>query len=215
MTELGGALAPLRWHELDRAPLEPGLYAWYMSPRVGKANAAKPETARSALVGIAEKLSFPRVELTIEGHLSLELAGGLDHKHLGTRDHFPASLETVLETAEGRGFLAAIMSQVAPLFSSPLYVGVSTSLRKRLGQHRACIQRQPDEEPTDFGPDGSSAAQRDYSFGKEVQRRRIDPNDLVVCVLPVAPDADFDVRSAVEGAETLINRVFYPILGRR
>lgn len=64
--------------------------------------------------------------------------------------------------------------------------------------------------------DGVDAFKGDQSFGAEVHKRGIDRNDLVVCLHPVAaPGKDFDVRRAVEGLESLINRVFYPILGRR
>lgn len=125
----------LRWHELGRAPAQPGLYAWYMAPRISAANLREAETTRSRLRLIARRLQFPRVDLAIQGHLSLELEGGLEHRHLGTREELPPSLESLLETEDGRRFLGNLLEELAPRFSSPLYVGVSVHLRNRLAQH--------------------------------------------------------------------------------
>lgn len=207
------------WHEMYNVPAATGIYAWYMSPRVPKADLKSAHTADIAIRQIAEKLRFPETQISLDGHLSLALSGQLAHEHIGSLKDFPSTLSQVIESGVGRDFLGSILHQVTPMFCSPLYIGVSSNLSRRIQQHRQFIESFSAQREYVPGPiiDGEAAAERDYSFGKEVARRRIDPNTLSVCVITIECTASDEAaaRQAVEGVETLLNRMFFPILGRR
>lgn len=209
------------WHEMHDVPSSAGMYAWYMSPRVAKADLKSANTAMLAVRQIAEKLRFPETSLSLDGHLSLALSGQLAHEHIGKVREFPSTFRQVVDTQTGRDFLGAVLSQVTPMFCSPLYIGVSSSLLRRLQQHRKIIEELSAlrEYVPSSAVDGEDALNRDYSFGQEVARRRIDPNALSVCVITVdhvvRTEGELFARQSVEGIETLLNRIFYPIFGRR
>lgn len=207
------------WHEMHDVPASTGIYAWYMSPRIPKADLKSACATDVAVRQVAEKLRFPETQISLDGHLSLALTGRLAHEHVGKLKDFPGTLGQVIESGVGREFLGSILHQVTPMFCAPLYIGVSCNLSRRIQQHRQLIESFSARRDHVLGSpiDGEVAAERDYSFGKEVARRRIDQNTLSVCVIAVEHTASDETaaRQAVEGAETLLNRMFFPILGRR
>ena len=65
--------------------------------------------------------------------------------------------------------------------------------------------------------DSTDSLQNDKDFAKRIVEREIDPNSLIVGVTYVnhanlPPDR---IRKTVETTETLLNRIFYPILGKK
>lgn len=210
----------LRWHEVASAPTAVGLYAWYILPAIPAANLQSRRNTEGSVREIARTLRFPEVDLRIEGHLSLDLRGTLAHRHLGdaARD-LPDSLEAVLGTATSRQLLADALQASVPWLTAPVYIGVSSNLRRRLGRHQQLMRSTEIDEHVQH-PDGAEAAKRDYAFGREIRARRVELNNLLVCLMPIhrlsssGLSAD-DLRRTVEGIETLLNRLFYPILGRR
>ena len=207
----------MRWHQLCSAPGCCGLYAWYYVPRISEKNAETQESILSCLAASAAKLRFPELELELSGHLSLSFRGGVEHDHLGR--HQLEKLSTVgriLDSHAARLSLARMLHQTVPMFAAPLYIGVSVNLARRLGQHRRLIlgDAPPDVSAT---VDGENAKARDCSFGAAIRDRRIDPNHLRVQVQPYVEDIPSgpDAREFIEGVESILNRLYYPILGRR
>jgi hypothetical protein len=62
--------------------------------------------------------------------------------------------------------------------------------------------------------DDEEDLENDKSFAMRIAERKIDPNNLIVGVIYPKENNPI-VRKAIEAAETLLNRIFHPILGRR
>lgn len=205
----------------DAKPM-PGLYAWYLSMQMGKANTSSPENTARMLSKFAETISYPALTMEMQGHLSLRLKGDLKHIYYGHPEHkFSGLLEEVLQEAEGRSILNDIFELAVPLLTCPLYIGVSKNLKTRLNQHTQLIQtyqeekvRQAAELANTIPVDDQEDLENDENFARRVAERNINPNNLLVGVI-YPKGSGVMVRKAVEAAETLLNRIFHPILGRR
>lgn len=208
----------LTWSELGSAPSLPGLYAWYLRPRLHRFCLESPSDTQKFLSRLAANLRFPDSELSMRGPLSLKLQGRLYHDHLGNRvDNKPQSLHNLIENRAGRQLLATIFDQMVPALSSPLYIGISSDVQQRLSQHKSLILKYQDDQ-NNTPIDGTASLARDQSFASEITKREIDPNHLCVIVTAIHGPSNLsghELRSFIEGAETLLNRVYYPILGRR
>jgi hypothetical protein len=213
----------LGWHELARAPQRPGLYAWYCRPHLRPADLADTDATRANLHRLAEQLRIPRLDVSADGHLSLRLRGQLDHIHVATDgDSVSALVGEVLATDSSRALFATMLDRALPHLMAPLYIGVAVDLRRRLDQHRAAIEnlRAPAPALASVSVDAASEYAPAHSFAREVARRAIPARMLVAFVVPVATLEDHatdeaEQRRVAEAVETVLNRLFYPILGRR
>ena len=203
----------LRWHEISLAPDRCGLYAWYYVPRISAANVTTKADTTACLVRAAQQLRFPDLTVDLKGHLNLRFDGRIEHQHMGQEplDRL-LTVERILDNESARSSLAELLEMTAPGFSAPLYIGVSKNLRGRLSQHASII----DDIVVDQGAvDGETAAARDQCFGKEIRHRNIDPNTLAAYVCPTSDSPGIDARGFVEGVESILNRLYFPIFGKR
>lgn len=203
--------------DLDLAPEEPGIYAWYLKPELRVADLADPQSTKNNLLRLAEQLRLPGFEVEARGHLSLLLKGHLSHSHLASeeRSEFSQLVESVLEDELKRDLFAKILRTSAPHLMSPLYIGVAIDLRRRLRDHRRDIEKFRELQRVKLGDvDLEDAKQK---FALEVVRRGIPSRRLQVFVSTgfESQHCPEDERVTVEAVETILNRLFYPILGRR
>jgi hypothetical protein len=198
-----------------------GLYAWYLNMQLSDATTSSSENMVGALRKISEASRYPDLEIQMRGHLSLDLRGKMQHMWYGYDDKYRKELLTILKYPEERVLLQYIFNSAAPLLTSPLYIGISKNLKERLRTHKRLIQ-EPGRSSSEIinrstVEDGSETIKQDKTFAQRVIDRDINPNHLIVGVIYVE---DINVpqtriRKTIEAAETLLNRMFHPILGRR
>lgn len=208
----------LSFGEVPDADPKPGLYAWYLRIKPGRSNIKSPENFSKALKRITEQLHYPTLSMQLQGHLSLNIKGDLRHIWYGHEENpFSDQLQEILNGPDERQILGDILELTVPLLTGPLYIGVSKDLQTRLQRHSQLIQDfQEDTIPFPL-IDSEESLENDKNFAQRIVERKIDPNHLAVCVVYVShPHLSSEkIRQAVENAETLLNRIFYPILGRK
>ena len=200
----------------------PGLYAWYFKIELGRSNIECPIDFSKALKNFTEKICYPSLDMQIEGHFNMLLKGNLRHIWYGHDDNpFTNKFKEMLNHREKREVLNDILEKAVPLLTAPLYIGVSKNLRQRLQTHTRLIHKYREENQGDSSLDhpidSSESLKKDENFAQRIAERNIDPNSLAVGVTYVhhpnlSPE---QIRKTVENTETLLNRLFYPILGRK
>ena len=218
----------LSFEEVSAAEAKPGLYAWYLRIIPGKSNIKSSEDFTKALKRINQQLCHPTLTTQLRGHFNMKLKGHLKHIWYGHDEKpFTKKFQEVLKHPEERKVLSNILESAVPLFTGPLYIGVSKNLQQRLKGHTQLIQKyhKEHEENTEhqedttleLSADSRLSLQNDKNFARRIVERQIDPNHLAVSITYVpAPQLPEDrIRKTIEAAETLLNRMFYPILGRK
>ncbi|MHB8712503.1 MAG: hypothetical protein ACYC9T_09365 [Trichloromonadaceae bacterium] len=202
---------------LDLAPEGAGIYAWYMRPELRLADLSDKDLTINNLFRLAKQLSLPGFEVEARGHLSLSLKGRLDHVCLAPENSpgFTSSVESILDNDKKRELFAKILNTATPNFMSPLYIGVTINIRQRLRQHRQDIENFRIMQRSGFGDSAIDNAKQ--KFALEIVKRGIPSRRLQVYVSSgfdsnSDPEAE---RETAEAVETILNRLFYPILGRR
>ena len=209
----------LSFKEVPDVDSKPGLYAWYLKIKPGKGNTKSPENFLKALKKITEQFYYPALAMQLQGHLGLNWKGKLKHIWYGHDEHSFSDSIKMLNHPEEREILSDILELTVPLLTGPLYIGVSKNLQVRLKQHTQLIQAYQ-EDITQLSPiniDGDESLENDKNFAQRIVERKIDPNHLVVGVIYVCPPhhSTERIHTAVKSAENLLNRMFYPILGRK
>ena len=212
----------LTFGEIPDADSKPGLYAWYLRVKPGEGNLRSPENFAKALIKITEQLRYPTLSMELQGHLGLSMKGDLKHIWYGQEQYqFSDQLKEILNRSEEREILGDILEVAVPLLTGPLYIGVSKNIRKRLQVHTHLIQKylQEPEENTDIDipVDSEDSLRSDQNFAQRIVTRNINPNQLVVGIVYVSYShlSSERIRKAIESAETLLNRIFYPTLGKK
>ena len=209
----------LSFGEVSDAKAAPGLYAWYLKIRPGNSNIESPENFLRALKRTTKELQHPTMFMQMRGHFSrLRMQGELKHIWYGhDKNKFPDQLQEILSNPEEREMLGNILEFAVPLLTGPLYIGVSKNLQTRLQQHVNLIQESQEDISQLRITDSEESLENDKNFARRIVERKINPNRLIVCVTHV-PYSHFPperIRKTIETAETLLNKMFYPILGRR
>ena len=212
---MGGDIGRYLWSDLANAPASAGVYAWYYSPditdfdlerAVAEATEVDRERSRDVVRSLLDErlFSFFReepYEAVVTGSLKPSYSGQLTHAN-------DVSNSLVERVSEDPGRLRSIRDALrlsAPLFASPLYIGMATRLRGRLGRHKELIERYRTTQSRDGRADRGS----DAGFAWQIAKRRIPPERLFVCTCTISADDG----TAVD-VENILNRIYYPILGR-
>ena len=201
---------------------KPGLYAWYLRIRVGRSNIESPQNFSKVLKKFTEQIQHPTLAMQVDGHFNLNMKGKLKHIWYGHNEYpFTENFQEMLNHPEERKLISNILDLAVPLLSGPLYIGVSKNLQKRLQTHTRLIEKYSKEQQEDNTPevsvDSPDSLKNDKDFAERIVEREIDPNHLIVGVTYVHhPNLPPDrIRKTVEATETLLNRIFYPILGKK
>ena len=208
----------LSWLEIENTPEVPGLYAWYLKLRFGKADRNSPGDWKSQMYQYIEQHKRPGMNIDAKAPLGLQFQGIIEHNIL-TSDDIDQQLSSDFKEIE---LISNILGEAAPHFASPLYIGIaSKSLNQRLMSHKRLINRLRDQKElsnTDFAGE-ANAAQReaDKTFASRVVARNIDVNHLIVYIVEVDTKSysSTQINEALRSAEYLINRIYHPVLGRR
>ncbi len=208
----------LSFGEVSDAEPIPGIYAWYLRIRPGNKDTETPEDFLKSIKRRTEELQYPTMSMQARGHFRLNMQGDLKHLWYGhEKNKFPDQLIETLSNSEEREMLSKILEFAVPLLTGPLYIGVSKNLQSRLQQHVKLIQEYHESISQLTAIDSSESFENDKNFAGRIVERKINPNRLVVCIsYPPYPQFPSErIRKTIETAETLLNKIFYPILGRR
>lgn len=215
---MSGAIQKHLWADIVNAPALPGVYAWYYSPEITDYDLeqtisrliAYRDTDRVA----AEELVRTTLDSRIFQHFREEayranIEGPLKPTYTGTLEHtFKVSaglVGRIVDDPDRLRTIRDVLDMSAPNFASPLYMGMAGELRSRLATHKTLIEKyrrlqRQGEEPV---------RNSDAGFAWQVAKRRIPPDRLIVYTCTTAADA----KTAVD-IEHILNRIYYPILGR-
>jgi hypothetical protein len=204
------------WTEISQAPEEPGIYAWYyrteitdydLEEIVSRVEATKDEGEASDLVRafLTERI----FNLFREDPYFAKISGPLKPKYSGFLDHeVNVSQGLIQRIAQNPSKLRGIrdlLDQSAPLFASPLYIGMATkSLRTRLKRHKKLIEYYRAEPSKDL-----NGEDRDVSFAKEIATRKIFPGRLMAYTMVTSEHG-----TLANDLENILNRICHPILGK-
>lgn len=214
-----GEIEKYLWADLANAPAEPGVYAWYYSPQItdydldaaissikSKKAEDRTEAERSAETLLDERIfKHFREEpyrAVIDGPLKATYSGPLEH----TFEISSGLVSRLVDDPERLRSLRNILDRSAPIFASPLYIGMSVNLRARLGKHKSLIEKYRLAHRKETLPQRNSEA----GFAWQIAKRQVPPDRLVVftCII-----GNGDENAAVD-IENVLNRLYYPILGR-
>lgn len=215
---IGSVAKFLSFGEVTDASSEPGLYAWYLRLNLGKSNLESRANFLSALKRITQQTCYPSLFMQLQGHLGLKLEGTLNHIWYG-HDDYPLSdsFQDIFDCFEERKIFSDILESTVPLLTGPLYIGVSKNLQIRLKQHTQLIQEYQEAPIQVPLIDSEESLDNDKSFAQRIVKRKINPNHLAVGIVYVSQQhlSQERIRKIIESAEMLLNRMYYPTLGRR
>ena len=215
---MNGAIQKHLWADIVNAPALPGVYAWYYSPEITDYDLEQTITQLKACQDTDRPAAEMLVRTTLDNRVfkhfredpyQARVEGPLKPTYTGTLEHtFEVSsglVRRIVDDPERLRTIRDVLDLSAPMFASPLYMGMAGELRTRLATHKALIERyrrlhRQGDEP---------ARNSDAGFAWQVAKRRIPPDRLVVFTCTTAADAN----TAVD-IENILNRIYYPILGR-
>lgn len=207
------------WSDLASAPASAGVYAWYYQPDITDFDLNEAistiKTLRASDRAAAERVAGEALnhrlfryfredpyQTVIEGPLKPTYRGSLEHAFEVSK----GLVARIVDYPERLRDIRNILKNSAPIFASPLYIGMSSNLRARLITHKSLIERyrlarlRETPQPRDS----------DAGFAWQVAKREISPDRLLI--FTYATDTDDD-GLAVD-VENILNRLYYPILGR-
>jgi hypothetical protein len=206
------AIERYHWSDLSNAPEKPGVYAWYYSPELTQFDVERTIEQLQKL-GVNQKAEAAALVRSVlddrvfryfrEDDYHARIEGPLKPSYEGDLRHSFAPSEGLIARLvadpQRLRFVKGVLEVSAPMFASPIYIGMSDCLRDRLRQHKAMIERYRAGRPDNGGS----------AFAFQVAKRRMPPERLFVltCVMPNSEDMAVDV-------ENVLNRIYYPILGR-
>lgn len=209
--------------DLDSAPLESGVYAWYFRYSLTKRDIEKIIHELSGMPGGATPERCDRVGRFLstllfavfqEEPYNVRLEGPLKPKYQGNIGHVPSMttdlIRRLAQSPERLWAIKNVLEEAVPEFASPIYIGMAKGLRNRLLQHRKLIDLYKDAAAAGvIAAPQTEEEQADHSFARDVVRRRFNPNRLVVAVRTMVsdPDARVDI-------ENILNRINFPLCGR-
>lgn len=187
----------VKYPKEEDVPLEPGIYAWFYDFNALRGLVPDKDKFIKELAGVAQRLRYPELDGSLRGQFSERFKGHLEH-----RIDIPEKLLSSLFADQGlRDSFVSVLAAFTPL-GNPIYIGITEAqtLRARYTQHIKAYEDARKNPAADKRVLGARHFERDIS-----------PRNLIFGCLPVTITGLRDVKMA----ETLLNRLFRPILGRR
>lgn len=224
--------------QIDAAPADPGIYAWYGELSIGprdwrediKADIDEGEKNFRSLIS-RHTTRYCSVPLDVEAKSNFECKwqgvltdnGGtnltkiLNAESIETKD-FENKVRKCIRNVTMRELLSKILTSTTPFFSAPIYIGKAKNLNNRLNTHKShflSLSQQLLENPSimDNLPLDDQFASRAVKLGFKESNLKV----YAINLLPFI-EAGISIEEVVELAETaefFLNRWHKPILGRR
>lgn len=231
------------FNEVSSAPECAGLYAWYAQPSLGKADLKDFFDAD----GIINNLGQERTKQALSKHTSkfdplpkplksyspfggiwkgsLINTGQSNIKKiiLSQKSYDEKSIEHKIikstKNQKNREKLLEILENAHPLIASPIYIGMSNNLRRRLTQHTATfISTKEKIKNLDNYLEilKKNIDRKTSTFAERAIAAEFSSDDLFAVILPIdEEERGEDHDEIIESAEWILNRWYKPILGRR
>jgi hypothetical protein len=211
------------WAEIGEILPKTGIYAWYCKHTFTEFDIGKLVADLAGLPAEATQEAKDLVQRFLETHLfsvfvedpyDASITGPLKPAYAGQLHHaHRISEDLVARIAQEPGrlrVLKKVLEDAVPEFASPIYIGMSDNLHRRIGRHKKLIEtyRAGDAVPMP-GLSASPAEKADHSFARDVARRGFSLNRLVVSVRCIDAPGNVHVD-----AENILNRINYPLCGR-
>jgi hypothetical protein len=227
------------------APDSPGIYAWYSSPTIGKADWAM---IFEDGVDVGSSRLGQSISRHTERHnllpLQVDAVAGFSATFKGIIEDYSyfikgdggqdsaignSKLQDVLSNPTWRGTLVQALMLSSVFFASPIYIGVAKSLQTRLGQHSRKLLKltegvKNDQTKRENLLKKSGEATVDNAFATRAVGKGFSPENLIAVTMRFdmlklegasASLSEEDMRSIAEAAEWLLNRWHRPVLGVR
>ena len=209
------------WHELSgidsKLNSDPGVYAWYYRPCLSIRDISYTYERLEGADCIQKKIAI--VERFLDKYLFkffkedayfVEVFGPLKPRYGGSIEHvdqFSSSLvEKIIDGSICLYQIRLVLEKLNEAFLSPIYIGMSSNLGRRISQHRALINaRMESQARLNSFVDGEEDIERDRCFADRVAKRGYVTSSLFVVL---------QSTQNYNPIENLLNRINYPILGR-
>jgi hypothetical protein len=229
--------------EISDIPPQPGLYAWYANLGLGAADLADEGQTRRALEKQTQKYKPVPLQVEIKGNFGSRWVGKLsdcsmddlgnallnqtfdDTNGEGSRSSEKQrgqKLNNALIESATRQALISTLEECIPVFLSPLYVGISDNLQRRLRHHvnefRVATRTSKSQDEY-FNLDSKTELPDQVSeteFAVRAVRAGFKEDNLKVFIFPVQNIENLNstqIRNVIEGVEFLLNRWVRPSLG--
>lgn len=207
----------IRWNNINAESIEcqPGVYAWYYKPRLGNADVEQFMLDLNKLSADFEKKNFindflnkrlfgfyqqPDYLIDATGPLMPRFSGKIQHVDLVSM----SLVESIMSEPNSIFKMRELLTKITALFMSPIYVGMTDNLSRRINQHKNLI-----ESIKNKTLDPGKCEFKERSFAERVVQRKMIEIYLEVAIL----EFDSSLNEHVM-AENFLNRISYPILGR-
>ena len=212
------------WSQLGNVPDKPGIYAWYYSPEITMFDMTKfvegvKQMSSEGKIADAQDLIRRFLDKYLFGFFKedpffAQLSGALKPSYEGELRHrttiSPSLVNRLCENPERLRVIREVLELSTPHFASPIYIGMSAEgLRGRIGTHKSLIERLRKRSSANDTAEDDIGDTGDAGFAKRIVKRGIPPERLFVttCVVDSQDDIHVDI-------ENILNRIYYPILGR-
>ena len=209
----------LNWNEIIKAPKKPGVYAWYFRPELTEYDINElivkiqedPDAASDLIRNFFSDHLFKYFkqkpyEVQISGQLKPKYSGTIEHE----QDISKELIKRIRENPKRLFDIRDLLEKSSPMFASPLYVGMSSDINQRVIQHVSCIKKYRESA---FDPLRRFAEEEissdEKSFAQRIVEREI-PSSCLFLVFQITDDK-LDIHVDIEN---IINRIYYPTLGR-
>lgn len=206
-----------KWEEVGDVPSKPGIYAWYYELTITLYDINRVTEQVTSYRDAGDLLKAENLinkflhdfvfQYFAEDPYRASIGGPLKPKYEGKLKHISetsdALISRIVENPERLHTIREILSGSVPTFGSPIYIGMSSNLRRRISTHKRLITKLRSTESANFG------TERDQSFAHRVAERDLIPTRLRVAVKELSSS-----ESEYVDAENILNRINFPILGR-
>ncbi len=239
------------FNEVENAPSAPGVYAWYAKLQIGIAdwrsnfdhnnNDLGEFNLRQLLVLHSGKFDPPKYQIKAKSNFELEWKGELTPQLAQSFDKYLANgneadwkiedknklkevkkIQLPFKKEKTRATLVKMLEETCPFFSSPIYIGKSDNIKRRLKEHADDIKkfsRALSSEPEKRQILIEHIRNNESSFAARVTALGFAPEQLRVYVfdLQELEDGNYsndELETFASTIEWLLNRWHRPIAGR-
>lgn len=203
------------WSQISSIDESPGVYAWYYKVKISKrdanklVNRIKEEKERKGnkereLVKKFINKNITRYFKKNDYHAKVD--GRLKPRHEGKLKHISkmnkSLIKSIAQKPEKIFKLKEAIEGVSPKLTSPIYIGKAKNLRGRLKKHKRLIRKKEDVGEKE------ESENRDEDFAVRVNKRSMSHDFLYVAVRKVERGVEREV-------ESILNRISFPVYGRR
>lgn len=229
----GQILSP---EDLQKASNLPGIYAWHSVMNLGNADVSERKYLTNALKRQNSRFKKPPLDGIFTANLGSQWTGklldksmdnltdALDDEELSDGKKIAVRLNRTIDNSKARKLLPILLDACSPVFSSPLYIGISDNLRRRLMSHIQNFRQLSEYKNKKIKIKNSllnlDVEEDDSTSGINFAARAViagfKEDSLRVVTFPIIDTdslAEQEIFDLIASVEFLLNRWNRPILG--